>query len=139
MKAKRDDSLRARVEGVQAARRSARARILELLGQERAKLSKRTLLQRQRAAQKAIEEALAKTHSARNAWEIAFNLKQCFEAAEFLVALQFDAKRFSKAEIETGVPDVLDMLDNVWEAARLAGFPLPCLKEEALHYDDEEI
>ncbi|HXV80719.1 MAG TPA: hypothetical protein VEG60_12650 [Candidatus Binatia bacterium] len=123
----------------QAARRSARAKILELLGQERAKLSKRTLLQRQRAAQKAIEEALAKTHSERNAWEIAFNLSQCFEAAEFLVALQFDAKRFSKAEIETGVSDVLDMLDNIWEAARLAGYPLPCLEEEVLHYDDEDI
>jgi hypothetical protein len=140
MKAKRDDSLRAMVEGVQAARRSARAKILELLGQERAKLSKRALLQRQRAAQKAIEEALAKTHGARSAQEIAFHLSQCFEGAEFLVALQLDAGRFSKEEIEAGISDVLETLDYIWEATRVAGYPLPCLQDEAFDddYDDDE-
>jgi hypothetical protein len=139
MKTKRDDSLRAMFERSQAARRSARAKISDVLGQEHFELSKRALLQRHRAVRKAIEEALAKTHGARNAREIAFNLSECFEGAEFLVALQLDAKRFSKAEIETGVVDVLDMLDNIWEAGRVAGFPLPCLEDEVLHYDDDEI
>jgi hypothetical protein len=123
----------------QAARRSARAKISDVLGQEHFELSKRALLQRHRAARKAFEEALAETHGKRNAREIAFNLSACFEAAEFLVALQFDAKRFSKVEIETGVVDVLDMLDNIWEAARVTGFPLPCLEDEVLHYDDDDI
>jgi hypothetical protein len=96
------------------------------------------LLKRQRAARKAIEEALAETHGARSAREIAFNLSACFEAAEFLVALELDAKRFSKAEIKNEVSDVLGMLDEIWEAARVAGFPLPCLEDEVLHYDDED-
>jgi len=102
-------------------------------------LSKRALLQRQRAAQKAIEEALAKTYGARDAREIAFHLSQCFEGAEFLVALQLDAGRFSKAEIEASVSDVLEALDYIWEAARVAGYPLPCLEDETLHDDDEDI
>lgn len=118
----RSDSFRAEFERFQAARRLARAKVSEVLGQERSELSKRALLQRQRAAGKAIEEALAKTHGARNAREIAFYLSQCFEEAEFLVALQLDAKRFSKAEIETGVSEVLAALDNIWDAARIAGF-----------------
>ena len=60
-----------------------------------------------------------------------FTCQQCFEEAEFLVALQIDAKRFSKAEIETGVSEVLlEVLDHMWEAARVAGFPLPCLEDE---------
>jgi hypothetical protein len=87
MTAKRDDSLRAIFERSQAARRLARAKVSEVFGQERAKLSKRALLQRQRAAQKTIEKALAKTHGARSAREIAFHLSECFEEAEFLVAL----------------------------------------------------
>ena len=58
MKAKRDDSLRAIFERSQAARRAARAKVSEVLGKERSELSKRALLQRQRAARKAIEEAL---------------------------------------------------------------------------------
>ena len=139
MKTKRDGSLRALFERSQAARRSARAKISDVLGQEHFELSKRALLQRHRAARKAFEEALAETRGKRNAREIAFNLAECFEAAEFLVALQFDAKRFSKVEIETGVVDVLDMLDNIWEAARVAGFPLPCLEDEVLHSDDDDI
>jgi hypothetical protein len=97
------------------------------------------LLQRQRAAQKAIEEALAKTYGPRNARESAFHLSQCFEGAEFLVALQLDAGRFSKAEIEASVSDVLEALDYIWEAARVAGYPLPCLEDETLHDDDEDI
>lgn len=138
MKSKRNDGFRAEFERFQAARRLARAKISEILGREHFELSERALLKRHRAARKAIEEALVETHGARSAREIAFNLSACFEAAEFLVALQFDAKRFSKAEIKTGVPDVLAMLDNVWEAARVAGFPLPCLEDEVLHYDDED-
>ena len=140
MKTKRDDSLRAMFERSQAARRTARAKVFEVLGQERSKLSKRALLQRQRATRKAIEEALAKTHGASDAREIAFHLSECFEEAEFLVALELDAKRFSSAEIETGISDVLlEALDHIWEAARMAGFPLPCLEDETLHNDDEDI
>jgi hypothetical protein len=139
MKTKRDDSLRAMFERSQAARRSARAKISDVLGREHFELSKRALLQRQRAAQKAIEEALAKTYGARDAREIAFHLSQCFEGAEFLVALQLDAGRFSKAEIEASVSDVLEALDYIWEAARVAGYPLPCLEDETLHDDDEDI
>jgi hypothetical protein len=130
----------AEFERFQAARRPARAKISKVLGQERSKLSKRALLQRQRAARKAIEEALVKTHGARDAREIAFHLSACFEEAEFLVALQLDAKRFSKAEIETGVSDVLlEALDHIWEAARVAGYPLPCLEDETVDDDDEYI
>jgi hypothetical protein len=140
MKTRSDDSLRAGFERFQAARRTARAKVSEVLGQERSKLSNRALLQRQRAARKAIEEALAKTRGSRSAREIASHLSQCFEEAEFLVALQLDAKRFSKAEIAAGVSDVLlEALDHIWEAARVAGFPLPCLEEETVNDDDEYI
>ena len=139
MKTRRDDSFRAEFERFRAARRAARAKISEVLGREHFELSKRALLQRQRAAQKAIEEALAKTYGARDAREIAFHLSQCFEGAEFLVALQLDAGRFSKAEIEASVSDVLEALDYIWEAARVAGYPLPCLEDETLHDDDEDI
>jgi len=139
MKTRRDDSFRAEFERFQAARRAARAKISEVLGREHFELSKRALLQRQRAAQKAIEEAFAKTYGARDAREIAFHLSQCFEGAEFLVALQLDAGRFSKAEIEASVSDVLEALDYIWEAARVAGYPLPCLEDETLHDDDEDI
>ena len=140
MKAGRDDSLRAMVERFQTARRSARAKISEVLAQPRSKLSKRALLERQRTARKAIEEALAKTHGARGAREIAFHLTACFEEAVFLLALQLDAKRFSKAEIETGVSGVLsEVLDHMWEAARVAGVALPSLEDEMLDDDDEDI
>jgi hypothetical protein len=105
--------------GSKPARRSARAKISEVLGLEHSELSKRALLQRKRAARKAIEGALAKTHGASCAREIAFHLSACFEEAEFLMALQLDAKSFSRAEIETGVSDVLlEALDHTWEAAR---------------------
>ena len=140
MKTRSDDSFRAEFERFQVARRLARAKVCEVLGQERSELSKRALLQRQRAAQKTIEKALAKTYGARDAREIAFHLSECFEEAAFLVALQLDAKRFSKAEIETGVSEVLlEVLDHMWEAARVAGLPLPCLEDETLHDDDEDI
>jgi hypothetical protein len=140
MKPNPDDSLRAMFERSQAVRRSARAKISDVLGREHFELSKRALLQRQRAAQKAIEEVLGKTHGARSAREIAIQLSQCFEGAEFLVALQFDAKRFSKAEIKAGISDVLETLDYVWEAARVSGYPLPCLEDEAVgdDYDNDE-
>jgi hypothetical protein len=140
MKTKRDDSLRAMLERSQAARRSVRTKISDVLGREHFELSERTLLRRQRAARKAIAEALANTHGVRSAREIAFNLSQCFEGAEFLVALQLDAGRFSKAEINAGISAVLDLLDYVWEAARVAGYPLPCLEDEipTVHYDDED-
>jgi hypothetical protein len=53
------------------------------------------------------------------------------------VALQLDPKRFSEAEVEAGVSDVLAyVLDHVWEAARLGGFPLPCLEGETLHGEE---
>jgi hypothetical protein len=140
MKTRSDDSFRAEFERFQVARRSARAKVSELLGQERLEPLKRALLQRQRAARKAIEEALAKTHGASGTREIAFHLSECFEEAAFLVALELDAKRFSKAEIEAGVSDMLlEALDHIWEAARVAGFPLPCLEDETFHDDDEDI
>jgi hypothetical protein len=140
MKTRSNDSFRAEFERFQAARRLAHVKISEVLGRERSELSKRALQQRQRAARKAIEEAFARTYGARNAREIAFHLSECFEEAEFLVALQLDAKRFSKAEIETGVSEVLlEVLDHMWEAARVAGLPLPCLEDETLHDDDEDI
>jgi hypothetical protein len=140
MKTRSDDSFRAEFERFQVARRSARAKVSELLGQERLEPLKRALLRRQRAARKAIEEALAKTHGASGTREIAFHLSECFEEAAFLVALELDAKRFSKAEIEAGVSDMLlEALDHIWEAARVAGFPLPCLEDETFHDDDEDI
>jgi len=55
------------------------------------------------------------------------------------MAVQLDSKRFSKAEIHAGVSDVLlEALDHIWEAARGAGFPLPCLEDD-IPYDDEDI
>ena len=111
-----------------------------MLGQQRFELSKRALLQRQRVARKAIEESLAKTHGANGAREIAFHLSECFEEAAFLVAVQLDSKRFSKAEIDAGVSDVLlEALDHIWEAARVAGYPLPCLEDDIPDDDDEDI
>jgi hypothetical protein len=140
MKTRSDDSFHAKFERFQAARRSARAKVSEVLGRERSELSKRALLQRQRAARKAIAEALANTHGASDAREIAFHLSECFEEAEFLVALQLDAKRLSNAEIAAGVSDVLlEALDHIWEAARVAGFPLPCLEDETVDDDDDYI
>jgi hypothetical protein len=140
MAASRDDSMRAWFERFEAAQGSARQKISEVLGEARFGLSKRALLQRQRAARKAIEAALRDKYGARDARDIAFHLSQWVEEAAFLVALQLDAKRFSKAEIEAGVTGVLaNVLDHIWEAARVAGFPLPCLDSEYLDDDDEEI
>ena len=49
------------------------------------------------------------------------------------------SKRFSKAEIEAGVTGVLaNVLDHIWEA-RVAGVPLPCLENENLDDNDEDI
>jgi len=126
MTAGRDDSFRAEFARFQAARRSAREKTSEVLGQARSKLSKHALLQRQRAARKAIQEALGKSYGTHGAREIAFHLSEWFEEAAFLVALQLDPKRFSKAEIEAGVSGVLaNVLDHIWEAVRVAGGPLP--------------
>ena len=45
------------------------------------------------------------------------------------MALQRDAKRFAKEEIEASVSGVpATVLDHVWEAARVAGYLLPCLE-----------
>jgi hypothetical protein len=141
MAASRNDSLRAGFERFQAAQRSARQKISEVLGQARFGLSKHALLQRQRAARKAIEAALRDRYGARHARDIAFHLSQWLEEAAFLVALQLDPKRFSKAEIEAEVTDVLaNVLDHIWEAARVAGVvPLPCLDSENLDDDDEDV
>jgi hypothetical protein len=140
MAASRDDSLRAWFERFQAAQDSSRQKTSEVLGQARFRLSKRALLQRQRAARKAIEAALRDKYGARDARDIAFHLSQWLEEAAFLVALQLDAKRFAKAEIEAGVTGVLaNVLDHIWEAARVAGVPLPCLDNENLDDDDENI
>ena len=140
MAASRDDSMRAWFERFEAAQGSARQKISEVLGQARFGLSKRALLQRQRAARKAIEAALRDKYGARDARDIAFHLSQWVEEAAFLVALQLNAKRFAKAEIEAGVTGVLaNVLDHIWEGARVAGFPLPCLDSEYLDDDDEEI
>jgi hypothetical protein len=54
-------------------------------------------------------------HAARGA----FNLSACFEAAESLWLCSL-MRGFQ--QIETGVSDVLEVLDNIWEAARVAGF-----------------
>lgn len=135
----RRDSSQPRFERLEAARRSARAKAAEVLGRALSDLSERALLRRQRAARKAIREALSKSYGARGAREIAFHVSGWFEEAAFLVALQLDPKRFSKAEIEAGVSDVLAyVLDHVWEAARAAGYPLPCLEGEGLDGDNDE-
>ncbi|HET8563600.1 MAG TPA: hypothetical protein VFM35_07000 [Candidatus Binatia bacterium] len=140
MTARRDDSFRAEFERFQAAQRSARETTSQVLGQARSKLLKHALLQRQRAARKAIEEALGKRYGARGAREIAFHLSEWFEEAAFLAALHLDPKRFTKAEIEAGVTGVLaNVLNPIWEAARTAGVPLPCLEDEKPDNDDEDI
>ncbi len=140
MTTRRDSSLRAELERLQTARRSARAKTAEVLGRAPSELSERALLQRQRAARKAIEEALGKGYGgASDARDIAFHLSEWFEEAAFLVALHLDPNRFSKTEIKAGVSDVLAyVLDHMWEAARVAGVPLPCLEDETVDRDDDE-
>ncbi|MBI4528023.1 MAG: hypothetical protein HY695_29865 [Deltaproteobacteria bacterium] len=139
MTTKPHDRLHAKLDRLEAARRSARAKTSQVLSQAISNLSERALSQRQRAAQKAIQEALGKTHGVRDAREIAFHLSEWFEEAAFLVALQLDPARFSKAEIKAGVSDVLAcVLDHVWEAVRVAGGPLPCLDDETLDGNDNE-
>ena len=135
-----DDRFRAKLERSQAARRSARAKTSEVLGTALSGLSERARLQRQRVARNAIQLALGKSHGSRDAGEIAFHLSEWFEQAAFLVALQLDPKRFSRAEVEASVSDVLaNVLDHIWEAARVAGYPLPCLEEDTVERDDEDI
>lgn len=135
----RDDCFRAEFERSQAARRSARAKTSEVLGPTLSALSERALLQRQRAARNAIRAALAKSHGPREARDIAFHLLAWFEEAAFLVALQLDPKRFSEAEVEASVSGVLaEVLDHMWEAARVAGYALPCLEDEPIDRDDDE-
>jgi hypothetical protein len=124
---------------MQAAEDSARKKTSEVLGQARFRLSQRALLQRQRAARKAIEVALAKSHGERDARKIAFHLSQWLEEAAFLVALSLDPKKFSKAEVEAGVSSVLtNVLDDMWDAALVAGYPLPCLDDETIDFDDND-
>ncbi len=139
MTTKRDSSLRAELDRLQAARRSALAKTAELLGRVPSELSERAVLRRQRAARKAIEEALAKRHGASDARDIAFHLSEWFEEAAFLVALHLDPGRFSELEIKAGVSDVLAyVLDHMWEAGRVAGVPLPGLEDETVDRDDDE-
>ena len=136
---KRDDRLRAELERFDAARDSARKKTSEVLGQARFGLSQRAVLQRQRAARKAIEVALAKSHGERDTRKIAFHLSQWLEEAAFLTALQLDPKKFSKAEIEAGVSGVLaNVLDDMWEAVRVTGGPLPCLDNETFDDNDDD-
>lgn len=136
---KRDDRFRAKLERSQAARCSARAKTSEVLGPALSGLSERALRQRQRVARKVIQLALGKSHGSRDAGEIAFHSSEWFEQAAFLVALQLDPKRFSRAEVEASVSDVLaNVLDHIWEAARVAGYPLPWLEEDTVERDDED-
>lgn len=139
MTARWNDRFHVEWEKQMAARGSARVKTAELLGAKLSELSDRALLRRQRAARKVIAEALGATHGASSASEIAFHLSEWFEEAAFIVALQLDPKRFSKAEIEAGVSDVLaNVLDHMWEAVLAAGGPLPCLPDEKLERDDDD-
>ena len=139
MTTRRDDRFRAKLERSRAARRSARAKTSEVLGPGLWGLSESARLRRQRVARNAIQLALGKSHGSSYAGEIAFHLSEWFEQAAFLVALQLDPKRFSRAEVEASVSDVLAyVLDHIWEAARVAGYPLPCLEEETVERDDED-
>ena len=139
MTTKRDDTLRAEFERFQAAQDSAQKKTSELLGQANFGLSKRASLLRERAVLKTIEDALGKSHGARNARAIAFHLSQWLEEAAFLTALSLDPKKFSKAEIEAGVTSVLsNVLDHIWEAALVAGVPLPCLDNETFDDNDDD-
>ncbi len=122
----------AKIKRLQAAQRSGGAKISEALRQPAAGLSEPALQKRQRAARRAMEEALGENHAPGAAREIASHLTEWFEEAAFIVALHLDPKRFSKAEVEARVPDVLArVLHHTWEAALAAGYPLPCLDEEA--------
>lgn len=139
MTTRRDDRFLAKLERSRAARRSARAKTSEVLGPAFSGLSERSLRQRQRVARNAIQLALGKSHGSSDASDIAFHLSQWFEEAAFLVALQLDPKRFSRAEVEASVSDVLaNVLDPIWEAARVGGHLLPCLEEETVERDDED-
>jgi len=132
-----DEQLRRRFERLEAARRSMRRKTEEVLAGSGSELSARAQLRRQRAARRAIAEALAEREGGSRAREIASHLCDWFDEAAFLVALQLDPKRFSELEVEAGVSDVLAyVLDHVWEAARLGGFPLPCLESETLHGEE---
>lgn len=134
-----DERLRRRFERLEAARRSMRRKTEEVLAGSGSELSARAQLRRQRAARKTIAEALAKREGASHAREIASHLCDWFDEAAFLVALQLDPRRFSELEVEAGVADVLAyVLDHVWEAARLAGYPLPCLEDESLDGEEGE-
>ena len=129
--------MRRRFERLEAARRSMRRKVEEVLAGSRSEVSARVQLRRQRAARRAIVGALAEREGTGRAREIALHLCDWFEEAAFLVALQLDPGRFSEAEVEAGVSDVLlYVLDHVWEAARLAGVPLPCLEDENLHGEE---
>ena len=122
MTTRRDDRFRAKLERSRAARRSARAKTSEVLGPALSGLSESARLWRQRVARNAIQLALGKSHGSSDAGEIAFHLSEWFEQAAFLVALQLDPKRFSRAEVEASVSDVLAyVLDHIREAARVAG------------------
>jgi hypothetical protein len=47
--------------------------------------------------------------------------------------------RFSELEIKARVSDVLAyVLNHVWEAARVAGAPLPCLEDQTADREEDE-
>src|SRR6266498_3784337 len=101
MTTRADERLRRRFERLEAARRSMRGKIEEVLVGSRSERSARAQLRRQRAARRAIAEALAEREGAGRAREIASHLCDWFDEAAFLVALQLDPERFSELEIET--------------------------------------
>lgn len=139
MTTKLNSRFRAKLECSQAARRSARAKTSEVLGPALSGLSERALRLRQRVARNAIQLALGKRYGSSDAGEIAFHMSEWLEQAAFLVALQLDPKRFSRAEVEASISDVLaNVLDHIWEAARVAGYPLPCFEEDTVERDDED-
>ena len=139
MTTRADERLRRRLERLEAARRSMRRKVEEVLVGSRSELSAPARLRRQRAARRAIAGALAGREGAGRARQIAFHLCDWFEEAAFLVALQLDPGRFSELEIEAGVSYLLAyVLDHVWEAARMAGYPLPCLEDESLDGEEGE-
>ena len=139
MTARRSNRFHVELEKHLAARGSARAKTAEVFGVRLSELSDHALLRRQRAARKTIAEVLHEIHGRSRAREIAFHLSEWFEEAAFIVALQLDPKRFSKAEVEAGVSDVLaNVLDHVWDAVLAAGGPLPCLPDEEPERDDDD-
>ena len=123
--ADQEDEFMAKIRRLQAARATARQKVSEILGQP-SKSSERALRRRQRAARRAIEEALSETMGAKDCRDMAIHLTEWFEWAAIVAALQLDPARFSRDEVEVGISDLLTSgLRHLGEAALLAGYPLP--------------